>query len=76
MAHRLLEGSRTCRDRYRLGRRFFLKTTCRPKKKSLGRRTTNLPAKKKIDAVVIIVADWSRGMILASGAEHLWFESE
>jgi hypothetical protein len=24
----------------------------------------------------IIVADWSRGMILASGAERLWFESE
>ena len=24
----------------------------------------------------IIVADWSRGMILASDTEHLWFESE
>jgi hypothetical protein len=31
---------------YWLDRRFFLKTARRPKKKSLGRRTTVLPAKK------------------------------
>jgi hypothetical protein len=32
---------------YRLSRRFFLKTALPAKKKSLGRRTTDLPAKKK-----------------------------
>jgi hypothetical protein len=88
------------REKYWLDRRFFLKTARRPKKKSLGRRTTVLPAKKndaveqpichsplpnmKITAVVLGSAScnhrrsaaWSRGMILASDAEHPWFESD